>query len=420
MKQNWTSHIHFILAISGAAIGLGTVWAAPFTLGSHGGGVCLFLYILLTVLIGLPILHTEILMGHRTQSNIIEGIDQLRKSADLTQRWNILGYLSACLLFFILSFYVIVGGQVIQHTLLNLFKILDINTAFDGQHQNYAYSLVFSFLTYWVSKSSLKKGIERCVKILMPALFICLIFILIGLRSLDGFDQAFNYLFRIDFNSLNMSTFSAAMGLSFFTLATGAGCMMNYGAYLSNKQSLLWVNFISSFMVILGVCLSGLIVFTMTFNQHLAPDSGPDLIFITIPLALKQFSPFDLWANVIFFLLLLSAAITSSISLLEPLMRVANEKHHIPKSKSGILSLLILCITSAIYVYVDGNLLEKVSAIIMEYLLPASALCYVLFARHTGLLKHYPENNSIINKTLLFSIHYLCPAALIFLLGSHL
>ena len=420
MNQYWTSHLHFILAISGAAIGLGTVWAAPFTIGSHGGGICLFLYILLTILIGLPILHIEILMGYRSQKNIIQGIEQLRSASSLSPHWNYLGHFSVVLLFFILSFYVIVGGQVTWQIFAHLLQPLNLKTTLHHQHQEYFCSLFFSFLTFWVSKSSLKSGIERCVKFLMPTLFICLIFILLGLRDLDGFNQALAYLFYIDFSALNRDSFSAAMGLSFFTLATGAGCMMNYGAYLSNKHSLLLVNFISSLMVIVGVCLSGLIVFTMTFNQHLPPETGPNLVFITIPLALNQFAPYEHWANIIFFLLLLSAAITSSISLLDPLMRIAHEKFNIKKSKSGMYTLLILCITSTLYIYFDSSLLERVSKIIMEYLLPMSALGYVLFSKSTKLLSFYPENHHLINHTLSLSIRYLCPLALIFLLGSHL
>lgn len=419
-KQSWTSHIHFILAISGAAIGLGTVWAAPFTIGSHGGGICLFLYIILTMLIGLPILHLEILMGYQTQTNIIDGINQLSITANASRHWRMIGYLSAGLLFFILSFYVVAGGQVIEQILTNFFKIIKFNPGINQLNLSYISSLIFSGLTFWVSKTPLKRGIERCVKVLMPALFMSLLFILFGLKDLDGFDTAFNYLFEINFNDLNMFSFSAAMGLSFFTLATGAGCMMNYGAYLNNRKSLLFINAISSMMVIIGVCLSGLIVFTISFNQNLAPESGPSLIFITIPIALKQFFPYELWANIIFFLLLLSAAITSSISLLEPLMRITDEKLKISKEKSGVFALTVLLFTSAIYIYSNENWLEKISTVIMEYLLPASALGYVLFARKIKLLSCLPEKNRIIQKLLSFAINYLCPLALIFLLGGHL
>tara|TARA_Y200000002_G_scaffold382760_2_gene401156 strand:+ start:920 stop:2212 length:1293 start_codon:yes stop_codon:yes gene_type:complete len=425
-SQTWTSRLHFILATSGAAIGLGTVWAAPFTIGQNGGGSCFLMYVILTFLVGLPILHVEIMLGSRSRKNILSGIKYICSEERISQNWGLIGYASMLLLICILSFYVIVGGKVLAFLINYILKAL-FNLSYHPNNMLYDFimSQCFCLLTLAMCVNSIRQGVERCVKYLMPLLFLSLIGLLLLCHDLSGFRPAITYLFHFDSSYSMIRSMLAAMGLSFFTLATGAGCMMNYGAYLKSSKGIFPINFITAVMIVVAVCLSGILVFTVTFTQGIPPSQGHELVFNAIPFALSKFGSFADISGAVFFFLILLAALTSSISLLEPLLRVSDEQFNIPRLNAGIVCIIILFFTSILYIVSTHekwgiNIFNLVTQTIIEQALPFMALMYLFFGIRSNTSLTDPSAARPLYYYIMITTRFISPLALIVLIGSKL
>ncbi|KIN17024.1 sodium-dependent transporter [Vreelandella titanicae] len=331
----WSSRMTFVLAAAGSAVGLGNIWKFPYMVGESGGAAFVFVYLLCIALIGLPILVSEWLLGRRGQKNPASTMSELARTAKKPKAWAIVGISGIVGAFLILSFYSVIGGWSLYYTVNSVsgaFSGQDadgIGALFNGMLSNPGLLLlghsVFMLLVIGIVARGVTKGLEGAVRILMPVLALLLV-VLIGYGMTTGhFGEALTYMFNPDWSKLTAETVLAALGHAFFTLSLGMGIMMAYGSYLDKEIDLLQTArtvIIMDTVIALG---AGLAIFPIVFANNLDVASGPGLIFVTLPLAFGNIDG-GLLLGLMFFLLLTFAALTSAISLLEPVVEFIEER----------------------------------------------------------------------------------------------
>lgn len=401
----WSSRLAFILAATGSAVGLGNVWKFPYVTGENGGGAFVLVYLLCIAIIGIPIMMAEVFIGRNGRHNPITSFRLVAERNLASPLWRISAIVGMLAAFIILSFYSVIGGwaaSYIGHAAAGDFTggtAESIGDLFGGllgsPVQLLIWHTVFMALVVLVVSRGLKGGLERAATILMPALFMLLL-VAVGYATTTGhFGEAVSFLFSPNFGALTVSGVLVALGHAFFTLSLGMAIMMAYGSYLDRDVSI-GRTAISVAIMDTGVALlAGLAIFPVVFANGLEAGAGPGLIFQTLPLAFGNM-PFGSLFGALFFVLLLFAAWTSGISLLEPVVEWVEEKTSLARTGSaalvgvlcwalGIASILSLNVWSditplAMFDRFEGktifDLLDYVTANIM---LPLSGLLTALF-----------------------------------------
>ncbi|PXF31869.1 transporter [Pokkaliibacter plantistimulans] len=343
----WSSRMAFILAATGSAVGLGNIWKFPYITGENGGGAFVLVYLLCIAIIGIPIMMAEVLIGRRGGHSPINSMRTLARNAKLTPRWVWLAGMGVFASFVILSFYSVIGGWATSYVLTAASGQLSgqsadaIGAMFSGLLGDPVRLLIwhslFMGLTMLVVARGLRGGLERSVTILMPALFILLL-IMVGYASTTGhFGEAARFLFQPDFSRLTTQGVLIALGHAFFTLSLGIGVMMAYGSYLQQDISIARTSVTVSVLDTVVALLAGMAIFPIVFANGLEPGSGPGLIFQTLPLAFAQM-PWGSVFGTVFFVLLVFAAWTSAISLLEPIVEWLEELDGMNRVTSTLLA----------------------------------------------------------------------------------
>ncbi len=400
----WSSRWVFILAATGSAVGLGNIWRFPYITGENGGGAFVLVYLLCVALIGIPIMIAEIMLGRRGRQSPINTMHTLAEEENQSHHWSLMGWMGVIAGFLILSFYSVVAGWTIFYIIKSTFggfssmNPTEIGELFDNLLANPGQLLlfhsVFMILTVWVVSFGVKSGLERAVKFLMPSLFILLLVMVGYAMSTVGFEQGINYLFKPDFSKLTGGTVLAAMGQAFFSLSLGMGAIMVYGSYLPSNTSIVQTSIIIALADTLVAILAGIAIFPLVFSFGLEPGSGPGLIFVTLPIAFGQMGVGQLLGTA-FFILLMFAAWTSSISLLEPAVAWLAENRGMSRMKSSIFAGLIawiLGIGSVLsfnlwsdYKFLDMTYFDVMDKTTSNILLPFGGLLVAIF---TGWLMH--------------------------------
>ncbi|MCA0974186.1 sodium-dependent transporter [Halomonas denitrificans] len=395
----WSSRLSFILAATGSAVGLGNIWKFPYMVGESGGAAFVLVYLLCIGLIGLPILVTEWMIGRRGQSNPVNAMASVAKQAGQPKIWALVGISGVIGAFLILSFYSVIGGWSLYYTLGSVtgdFSGQDadgIGALFGGMLASPGLLLlwhsIFMLLVIGIVARGVTKGLEGAVNVLMPALALLLV-VLVGYGMTTGhFGEALNYLFNPDWSALNGEVVLAALGHAFFTLSLGMGIMIAYGSYLGEKVDLIKT---ARTVVIMDTVIAlgaGLAIFPIVFANELDLASGPSLIFVTLPLAFGNMGG-GLILGLMFFLLLTFAALTSAISLLEPVVEFVEERTTLSRSAStvvagigawalGIAALLSFNLWSEPVLFGLGvfDLLDKLTS---KFMLPLTGLGAIVFA----------------------------------------
>ncbi|MBK9260661.1 MAG: sodium-dependent transporter [Polyangiaceae bacterium] len=322
-RGQWGSRLGFILAAAGSAIGLGNIWKFPYITGENGGGAFVIIYLCCIALVGLPILLGEILIGRMAQTSPVGAFQKLARPKS---PWMGVGFLGVIASVVVLSYYSVVAGWAIHYTVgsvtgsvLNA-DIAQSKAAFGALYENgmlnVIYHSAFMFATALIVIGGIQKGVERASRVLMPTLFIFLIILAIYASRLSGFPKAFNFVFGFHTHDLKPAGVLEALGHSFFSLSVGMGAMLTYGSYLSKHDDIVAASIATTVLDTLVALLACVILFPITFTAGIAPSSGPGLVFINMPVALAGLPGGALLATV-FFVLLVFAAITSSISMLE-------------------------------------------------------------------------------------------------------
>ena len=338
-QAGWSSRTAFILASVGAAVGLGNIWRFPTLAGENGGGAFVLVYLACVVLIGLPLMLCEFVVGRAGQSDAVTSVTRVAEQSRVSRRWNAFGGLEIISGFLILSFYSVVAGWVIHFVWLsggdflgNLFAGDPFGTAFQGQSQeavsgqmgelfgNVTTLLVchalFMAATIWIVASGVGDGIERAATWLMPAFFVLLLGITIYGAFTGEFARALAFLLTPDFSKLTAPAVNDALGQAFFSLSLAAGGLITYGAYVGREVKLGPTAGMITFADTLVALVAGLMIFPIVFAVGLDVSAGPTLIFQSLPIAF-QTMPGGGLIGLLFFVLIFFAALTSSISLLE-------------------------------------------------------------------------------------------------------
>ena len=323
----WSSRWTFILAATGSAVGLGNIWRFPYITGEYGGGAFVLVYLACVFLVGIPIMIAEILLGRRGRQSPINTMYTLAMAEARSPAWRYLGWLGIVAGFLILSYYSVIAGWTIDYIrqagsgLFNTATDDEIGQFFNDLLANpkrlLAMHTLFMVLTVAVVAMGVKSGLERAVKFLMPALAALLLIMVGYAMSTDGFYDGLNYLFHPNWESLSREGFLAALGQAFFSLSLGMGAIMVYGSYLPDDASIVQVSVTIALADTAVAIIAGLAIFPLVFTYGLEAGSGPGLIFITLPIAFGQM-PYGQFMGTVFFVLLMFAAWTSSISLIEP------------------------------------------------------------------------------------------------------
>ncbi len=394
--RGFSSNIGAILAAAGGAVGLGNIWRFPYMLGQNGGGAFLLVYVFFVILIGVPLMMTEFIIGRRAQSNVVGAY---RKLSHGRKGWVTLGIFGIVAAFLIYAFYSVVAGWTLNYIVMACSGQLSgkepeiITQLFKSFTQGSFWPLVnqafFLILTASVIVMGVQKGIEKVSKILMPILFILLI--LMSVRSLTlgaGAKEGLAFLFNPDFSKLTGSSILAALGQSFFSLSIGMGAMVTYGSYIRKEDKLfntsLWIAGCDSLVAI----LAGIVIFPAVFAFGMNPASGPELVYIVLPNVFNSMPAGTLFA-VIFFVLLGIAALTSTISLLEILVAFGVEEFHWKRGVASFFSTLLVFLIGAFCNLSFGPLKDATlfgktifdlfDLITASYLMPIGALLMTIF-----------------------------------------
>ncbi|MGB8714325.1 MAG: sodium-dependent transporter [Onishia taeanensis] len=327
--DRWTTRRAFILAVTGAAVGLGNIWRFPYMTGENGGSAFLLLYVAFVLLLGLPVMMAEILVGRAGRRSPTQSLAHLAMSAGRSPHWRWLGLFGALTVFLILSFYSVVSGWSIEYLVESLngdfvgMTPPEVGGMFDSfladpLRMTFNHTL-FMLLTMTVVAGGVSNGLEKLNNLLMPMLYLLLIVLAGYAATTDGFGPALAWLFTPNPAAITVEVVLNAMGHAFFTLAVGACALMAYGAYMPDHQSLPRAAVAVAALDVLVALLAGIAIFSVVFSQGMDPAEGPGLMFVTLPIAFAELPGGSIWLA-IFFLLLLLATWTSSINLAEPMV----------------------------------------------------------------------------------------------------
>ena len=396
----WSSRTAFILAATGSAVGLGNIWRFPYMASDNGGGAFVIIYLCCIAIVGLPILLAEVLIGRRGRMSPINSLQAVADEAGASRAWTGLGWIGIAAGIVILSFYSVVAGWTLHYSWLYLSQLFGgaaisdpgatFNALLASPIELTAWHGAFMLLTVAVVAMGVEQGLERAVKLLMPALFVLLL-VLVGYGATTGnLGAAAGFLFRPDFSQVDGSVFLRAMGQAFFSLSLGMCAMMAYGAYLPRGISIPTVGVTVAFADTCVALLAGLAIFPIVIAFGIDPQGGgPGLIFTSLPLAFNVM-PFGIAYGMLFFGLLAVAAWTSSISLLEPATAYLVEKTGLGRKGSalcvaGTCWLLGLASVLSLNVWSDVNIMGRTIMDFFEFvandlLLPMGGLLIALFA----------------------------------------
>ncbi|MCS7052952.1 MAG: sodium-dependent transporter [Ignavibacterium sp.] len=322
-REKWGSKIGFVLAAAGSAIGLGNIWKFPYVAGQNGGAAFFIIYIFCVILIGLPVIIAEIILGRTAQKNPVGAFKKLSDS----KFWPWVGAMGVFAGFIILSFYSVVAGWSVGYVYESATGVFyNFNSAqsaaehFNHLTKNVTWGIgmlaIFILMTMFFVYAGVQKGIEKGSKIMMPLLFILLIIVMIRGITLEGSDEGLAFIFHPDWSKVTPKTFLEALGQAFFSLSLGMGAMLTYGSYMSRNDNVPKSSLEIVVLDTLVAVIAGVAIFTAVFATGQNAAQGPGLIFHTLPIVFTKM-PGGYFVGIIFFILLTIAALTSAISLLE-------------------------------------------------------------------------------------------------------
>ncbi|MFT7131746.1 MAG: NSS family neurotransmitter:Na+ symporter [Cyclobacteriaceae bacterium] len=397
----WSSRLMFVLAAAGSAVGLGNIWRFPYVAGENGGGAFVLVYLGCIFLIGVPIMTAEILLGRAGRQSPINAMRDLVSHSNASPLWQVIGWMGALAGFMILSFYAVIAGWALSY----LFQMG--SGAFTGADAGQAaaafneltgdvvsvvgWHTVFMLMTIGIAARGVGAGLEATVKVLMPALFFLLIVLVIYSAVTSGrFVDGLSFLFSFNIEKLTWDGVLMAMGQAFFTLSLGMGAIMAYGAYIPKDVSIISTATTIALLDTSVALMSGLVIFPLVFANGLESSAGPGLMFVTLPLAFGQMTGGALF-GAIFFLLVTFAAITSSISLLEPAIAWLIERLKTTRVKAALIiggvawfiglgSAFSFNIWSDVYFINEMTFFDVMDYVSNNILLPLGGVFIALFA----------------------------------------
>ncbi|NOQ65081.1 MAG: sodium-dependent transporter [Methyloprofundus sp.] len=433
IHEQWSSRFAFILAATGSAVGLGNIWKFPYITGENGGGAFVMVYLLCIVLIGVPIMMAETMMGRRGRQNPINTLKTLAAEAGASANWQYLGWLGVIAGFLILSFYSVIAGWSMAYVAkaftgsfsgesAGVISQLFADLKASPKEQAFWHT-VFIIATMSIVARGVSGGLEKSVRFLMPSLFFLLMLLVAYAMTTGSYMQGLEFLFKPDFSELTGAAVLTAMGHAFFTLSLGMGAIMVYGSYLPKDISIA-----KTAMIIAGAdtavaLLAGMAIFPIVFANDLAVGSGPGLIFETLPIAFGNMTGGWLF-GLLFFVLLVFAALSSAISLIEPAVAWCIERFNVSRKKASVIMGALVWVLgmgtvlsfnewSEVTIF-GANFFEAIDYLTANIMLPLGGFFIALFAGRVMLAKHSQDELEINNQLFSvwkFLVSYVAPAA---------
>lgn len=387
-----------ILASVGSAVGLGNVWRFPMEAGRHGGAAFIMVYLLFVLILALPVMCSEFVVGRAGRANAADSFKRLMPGT----RWSLVGYMGVLAGFLILSFYVVVAAWTLFYTEECLSGVLLANRDFCLFFADFSSSAwhPLLFVALFIAANTVivaggvRKGIERFSKWMMPLLFLIIVVLAGFSMTLPGASEGLRFLFTPDFSRLTVDVVLSAMGQAFFSLSVGIGCLATYASYFKQDINLMRSSLIICLLDTAVAVASGLVIFPVVFSIGAQVDAGPGLVFITLPHvfnAVFGVSPVvNYLFSSLFYILLLVAALTSSISMHEMVTALVHEKSRLSRPQAAVAVALcaMVCATACSlsfgpwrHVTLFGmgffDLFDFVTA---KFMMPVGGLCFCLFA----------------------------------------
>ncbi len=365
-RDSFNSKIGIIAAAAGSAIGLGNIWKFPYMAGKFGGGAFILIYLIAILIMGYPLIYAEFALGRKAKTNAVDtfGVITGKKG------WNIVGFLAVGTVFLISTFYMMITGWVIYYlwhsingSLYAIPETLNATQHFQnvfgemvsGMWTPLIFAIVAIVITGLINAQGIKEGVEKYSKIMMPILFVIFIILIGYSTTLPGFKEALSFLFKPNFSEITPTVIISAIGQAFFSLSLGMGALITYGSYISNKENLRKLALEVSVADTIIALFAGLLIFPAVFTYGLEPTAGPSLIFISLPQVFLQM-PGGRIFSILFFLLIIVAAVTSMVSMLEIMITYVDEKTKFSRKTSTWLVVLATSIGGFINIAGEGPL----------------------------------------------------------------
>tara|TARA_R110001583_G_scaffold767_1_gene7095 strand:- start:6616 stop:7998 length:1383 start_codon:yes stop_codon:yes gene_type:complete len=408
VSNRWSSRYAYILAATGAAVGLGNIWKFPYIMGENGGGAFVFVYLLCIFLIGIPVMMAEVVIGKRGRSTPANAIAHVATESGHSPHWSIIGTIGVLAGFLILSFYAVIAGWAAAYVFFagsGEFSAAAANPATNTEvigalftdlitsvSQLLIWSTMIIVATIYVISKGVKNGLETAITYLMPSLLLLLVGIMIYSAIVGDFAAAFDFMFHVDFSQLTIEGALVALGHAFFTLSLAMGIMMIYGAYLPKGVSIVKTSITIAIADTVVALIAGLAIYPIVFANGLEPSAGPGLLFQSIPIAFGSM-PFGDVVGTLFFIMIVFAAFTSAIALLESPTAYLVERQGMSRTKAAITAGVAVWVLSLCTIYsfagaewtklsfgMGGDIFEFLDYITANILLPLGGICISIFA----------------------------------------
>ncbi len=355
-RANFGSKLGLILATAGSAVGLGNVWRFPYMAGQNGGAAFILVYVLCVCILGIPCMVSEFIIGRHGASNTARAYTKMANGT----AWKWIGYLQVLTGFLITGYYAVVSGWCLQYVYASVMGELRGNPDFVAHYfQDFSsdpvrpvlWTVAIFLICHFVIIHGVRGGIEKASKLMMPTLFILLLIIVVSSCLLPNAGKGLEFLFKPDLTKLDSDVFLGALGQSFYSLSIGMGCICTYASYFSRQTNLFKSSLQISVIDTMVAILSGMMIFPAAFSVGVSPDSGPSLIYITLPNVFNEaFATLPLlgWVvSLLFYVLLSLAALTSLMSLHEVNTAFFYEELKIDRKKGALIVTVGCCIIGA-------------------------------------------------------------------------
>ncbi len=433
-RDNFGSRFGALVAMAGSAVGLGNLWRFPYLVGENGGAAFIIIYIALCFLICLPIFISEFVVGRRSQKNAFAAFRDLSGGSN----WKWLGMVTIIVPMVVLSYYSVIGGWSVDYLMKS------VTLSFTGSVDNarmfgslvtstwapLVAHTVFLLLTAVIVAYGIKGGIERFSKVMMPLLFVIVLAIAVYALTLPGAQKGVDYLFNPDFSKIDGKSVASALGQAFFSLSLGFGTILTYASYVSKKDNIMFQSAATAVSDLMFALIAGLAIMPAVFAFGLSPESGPGLVFETLPHVFGQM-PAGGFIAILFFVALLVAAVTSSISMMEVAVSYLVEEKKISRKKACGVIFFVCWVVGALCSLSfgplsdikigDGNLFDFFDHLSSNVLMTLGSLLTVLFVgwrlKKTDVYDEFTNGGTLSRNVRLFDvlwflIRYVCPIAI--------
>ena len=438
-RANFGSKIGVILATVGSAVGLGNVWRFPYMTGENGGAVFILIYLGCVLFLGIPCMISEFIIGRHAHANTARAYSTLSDG----RGWGFVGYIAVAIGFLTTSYYVVISGWCLQYIFASATGQLTGDPGYVkeyfatfSQHpvRPIVWTLLILLMAHLVIVRGVRGGIEKASKVMMPVLFILLLIIIVAACSLPGSMAGVEFLFKPDFSKVSSGVFLGALGQSFYSLSLGMGCVCTYASYFSRQTNLTRSAVQIALLDSLVAILAGLMIFPAAFSVGVNPDSGPSLIFITLPNVFSQafamMPAAGYVVSLIFYVLLSMAALTSLISLHEVSTAFVHEELHMTRTQAAtVVSLMVALIGACCSLSMGGYealtffgypLLDSLDYLSAQIVLPLGGFLTCIFigwfAPHKVVRDEFTNWGRLHGRffhAYLFCIKFVCPIAII-------